>query len=212
MRFFGLAILFLGATLALPVSSAQAQTSSPVTDRVEEDWELVISNPDTVGAGPQITTCMSPLDDDSSAFVAFNLNYRLLPSFVPGGIQIQVWSNKQLITTSSQGSSQCNTANETITWTQEMKVSNGYATYAINNGESTTWGKFGQGNGLLGVSLSTSLESMAGYDPGVSASHSGVSWQANHVSKMTLLRVRYYAGGQLITTDDTPRSIVLNTD
>src|SRR5690348_6875547 len=94
-------------------SLAQAQVSLPLLpDRVEEDWELVIATPDTVGAGPQMTTSMSPVADDTGPFVAFDLNYREYPDFVAGGMQVQVWSEKQLLATASQASAQCNTAGE----------------------------------------------------------------------------------------------------
>lgn len=184
--------------------------STPLPDRVEEDWVLVIATPDTSSNGPQVTTSMSPSGDLTvGPFVAFDLNYREYPSYTPGGVQTQVWSSNQLLTTSTQGSNQLNTANESITWTQFLSLSGGTVTYGVNNGQSVTWGKFGQGNGLLNVTFPSSLSSLSGYSPDVSVAHSGATWESNHVSSLSLVQVRYYSGGQLILTDSTRRECTL---
>lgn len=210
MRSFPVFMLLAAAVLAFPAAGALADTPTPPADRVEEDWELVIASPDVDGVGPQVTTSMSPSGDSSSPLVAFDLNYREYPSFQAGGMQIQVWDGQDVIATSSQGSDLFGTAGETVTWTQRMSIDQGgTVTYHIFNGQSTTWGQFGQGNGLLDVSFATSLSSLSGYSPTRSASKSAATWQSNHVTRMTLLQVRYYANGQLISTDSTPRSITL---
>jgi hypothetical protein len=187
--------------------TAQAQI---LPDRIEEDWQLIVATPDSKANGPQVTTSMSPTQDlISSAFVAFDLNYREYPSYTVGGMQVQVWSNKHLLTSSSQGTAQFNTTNETITWTQFLSISGNTMTYGINNGLSTTFGKFGQGNGLLNVTFPTTLTSLSGYSPTVSVAHSGATWESNHVSTLAILQVRYYANNQLILTDTTRRECLL---
>jgi hypothetical protein len=84
-------------------------------------------------------------------------------------------------------------------------------TYTIANGQSTTWGGFGQGQGLDPVTFTASITSLSAYSPDNSVAKSGASWQSNRVSQMTLLRVRYYQAGQLISTDNNPRSVTLST-
>ena len=91
-----------------------------------------------------------------------------------------------------------------------MIVGGGKITYDIENGQSTTWGQFGQGDGNLSVSFNTTRNDLDRYSPETSAVKSGVSWQSNLVTSMTLVRVRYYSGGQLIATDTTPRSMTLS--
>jgi hypothetical protein len=197
------------ATLVLALASAQAQSTSPVIDTIEEDWQLVVAAPDVPGVGPQITTVMSPTGNMSDPFVAFDLNYREYPNFTAGGLQVQVWSSNAVTATASQGSAQFQTANETVTWTQNMSLSAGSITYSISNGHSTTWGSFGQG-ALLTVSYATPITSLGAYTPAASAADSGVSWESNRVTSMTLVQVRYYAAGVLVSTDTTARSITLN--
>lgn len=206
------ALLLLTLTV-LAVGGMSLATRAQVSllpDRIEEDWQLVIANPDPTSAGPQMTTTMSPTGDLTSApFVAFDMNYREYPDFTPGGMQIQVWNGQDLVQTDSQGSSQASTANETITWTQQLKLSSGTLTYSILNGQSTTWGAFGTANGLNPITFATSLQSLAGYSPDVTISRSGVSWQSNRVTNMSLVAVRYYAGDVLIATDTTRRECLL---
>ncbi len=89
-------------------------------------------HPDLVGVGPQITTCMKPpVTDDSTAFVAFNLNYRDSPSFRAGGLQLQVCSDGRVSSTSTLKTDQLATANESITWTQQISLSSGKLKYEV---------------------------------------------------------------------------------
>jgi len=202
-------------TVAASLGMAQQQ-APPAPDQVEEDWQVVVANPDPVSIGPQITTCINPNSDPAGAFVTFYLNYQDYPSWSPGGLQVKAYgaasdpaSAPPLLDTASQGSGVCETQGETITWTQRLSLSGGNLNYNAVNGQSTTWGKFGQGQGTLGVSMPCTLSDLGAYKPDYSVSKSGVSWQANRVTSMTLLQVRYYSGGQLISTDSTPRTVNL---
>jgi hypothetical protein len=92
-----------------------------------------------------------------------------------------------------------------------MSVSDeGTVTCSVVNGQSTTWGQFGQAQGLDSVSFSASVTSMASYSPDGSVAKSGAGWESDRVSRMVLLRVRYYRNGQLISTDNTSRSVTLS--
>jgi hypothetical protein len=202
----------LSVIAGLAVATAVARPSDDlVPDAVEEDWSLVIANPDPTGVGPQITTVMSPTSSSSDAFFAFDMNYREYPVFAAGGMQVQTWSGGKVIGTSTQGSDLFNTPNETLTWTQRLSVNDGQVVYDVNNGQSTTWGQFGQG-ATLQVSNNFSSDSLIGYDPAYSAAHSGASWQSNNVTSLTLVRVRYYANGKLLRTDTNPRVVVAPSD
>jgi hypothetical protein len=201
------------AAMVLVGSIGLGQTSSSPIDQVEEDWVLVIATPNADEVGPQITTCMSPVSDGSTPFVAFDLNYRDYPSFLSGGLQAKVYSspNGNVQSSSSQGDAVFQTTGETITWTQRMSLSGGNTlTYSIVNGQSTTWGAFGTAQGLNSLSFTASLSSLASYSPATSVSKSGAGWQSNRVTSMTLVQVRYYSGGKLVSTDTTSRSVNLS--
>ena len=205
------------SALALQISAGDVtpQTSSTTApDQVEEDWKVVIGQPDPEGAGPQITVGMCPVSDDSTPSFYFNLNYRdSSSSFQAGGMQVQVCSGSTVLADSAKGSAQCNTVGETITWTQRMAISSGNLAFTINNGQSTTWGQFGQGQSIsVNGNFATTMSSLSGYNPSTSISKSVVGWESNRVTSMTLVQVRYYAKGQLLSTDTTPRSVDLTTN
>jgi hypothetical protein len=211
MRWKTMKSLAVAAAFALAGSIGLGQTSSGPPDQVEEDWQVVIGSPDPTGVGPQITTCMSPVSDGSTSFVAFDLNYIDYPPFTPGGLEAKVYSTTgDVVGSSTQNGAVLQTPNETISWTQRMSFSGGSTiTYTIVNGQSTTWGQFGQSQGLNPVSFTTSLTSLSSYTPATSVAKSGAGWEADRVSQMTLQRVRYYRAGQLISTDNTSRSVTL---
>src|SRR5262249_25694473 len=98
--------LFVLSISAFPASALLAQSPAIVPDQIQEDWQLVIGTPDVIGVGPQITTSMSPVSDNSTPFAAFDLNYREYPDFQAGGMQIQVWSGPNVLSTASHGSNQ----------------------------------------------------------------------------------------------------------
>jgi hypothetical protein len=205
------------AMLAVAASLGMAQPSgTTVPDQIEEDWQVVVANPDPVAVGPQITISTSPNSDPTAAFVTFYLNYQDYPRGSPGGLQIKAYgpppdasSSPPVLDSASLGSGVCETESETIRWTQRMTLSGGSLNYKVLNGLSTTWGMFGQGEGTLGVSMPSTLADLGAYKPDYSVSKSGVSWQSNRVTSMALVRVRYYSGGQLISTDSTSRTVDL---
>lgn len=212
-RVFWTAIVVLSCS-AWP-GMAQAGDGA-VADRVEEDWKLVIGDPDPDSTGPQITTCMSPVSG-SSAFVAFCLNYRDVPDWQPGGLQVKAYGeasgttqDRPLLASTTSDTESLQTDGETITWTQRISVSGGTLSYTVRNGTSTTWGSFGQGVGTLGVNYSTTLSDLGSYRPDDSVALSAAGWQANRVTSMNLLRVRYYKAGVLIATDDVSRAVTLS--
>lgn len=213
--FYAAALLSAAILPAVPIGvvSAQVPPALPAApDMIQEDWKLVIGIPDPVAVGPQITTVMSPDTTAKPApFAAFDMNYLEYPAFFAGGMQVQVWSNDKIITAASQGGGLFNTPGEVVTWTQSMWLSEGRIGYDVDNGQSTTWGQFGQG-ATLRVGFDTQLSSLASYDPDDSANRSGASWESNRVQSLTLVRVRYYSKGVLILTDSTPRVVVATQD
>ena len=59
-------------------------------DRVEEDWELVVTEPDAQLVSPQATCTMSPVGNLGSDYVVFDVNLRNFPSYEAGGVQLQL--------------------------------------------------------------------------------------------------------------------------
>lgn len=196
------ALVFLASFLSIGPGPAWAAVPEG-TDRVEEDWELTVTESSVLEAGPQITTTMAPEPDPARTLMHFNLNYREEP-FAPGGLQVQCYYDDLRIALSSAEKNEAlATPSETIRWTQRLSVSSNVLTYEIVDGQSTTWGTFGQGSNLK-ISVTTHVTALGAYDSAFSVNNSGVGWQSNLASQMRLLRVRYYKGESLLRTDEAP--------
>jgi hypothetical protein len=209
-----LAILGLAglATLVTPPGLWADGSSGVDVYRVEEDWQLVVNEPDPTDNGPQVTCTISPADMDT-AYCAFDLNYHTQPDYVAGGMQIHTWDPLDPVEYSNAADSGVMaTPGETVTWTQAMTWKNSTINFQVSNGQSQTWGTFGghsdSEEGQLFLSLPTSLSNLNSYSPDVSLNNSGVSFASNLVGSLTLVAVRWYdANGNLIKEITTPQNV-----
>jgi hypothetical protein len=187
------------------VSSALGQGNNVL--RVEEDWELVLTEPDSLTVAPQVTTTMSPNNHLNGTYWTFEINHLTAPAFSPGGVHLHQWNGESRQSTYSRADrSVMHTLNETMTWTQSLHSLNGNLTFEVRDGVSTTWGTFGFGNfKLTSPWNSTHLNN---YSPEVSVANAGVGFAANRVASLKLKRVRVtYSTGQTLT-DETERVVV----
>ena len=193
------ATLFLGSWIGLS-GMAWGQIV-----RVEEDWEMVVSEPDPDTDGPQVTCVISPVGDTNWLNAHFELNVRTVPYFRPGGLQLQLWYGESPVShTHYPNTAIMSTAGETVRWTQAMALNGGVLSFEIVNGESTTWGPFG-GQGYLQSSITTGLSDLSGYSPSVSVANSGIGYAGNRVASLVLKRVRLINADGQVSEDDTPR-------
>jgi hypothetical protein len=183
----------------------QAQEQLAVT-RVEEDWELVVGQPDADSTAPQVTCVTSPLGDLSGLHASVELNHQTQPDFGSGGVNLQLWNGEDSAgTRESVPRGLLNYANETVRWTQAMSLTEYGLRFSVN-GDSTTWGHFG-GDGTLKATLSTSLSNLNAYRPSVSVAKSGVGFASNRVTRLVLKEVRYYSSQNLLARDTTERVV-----
>jgi hypothetical protein len=174
--------------------------------QVEEDWELVVDQPDPASLGPQATCVFSPLGNADVLYAALDLNHRSQPEFASGGLQLQVWfDDEPLATAESNNQNRLHHDNEIVTWTHRIQLDDGQLTFSVVNGDSQSWGDFG--NGELSLSFATSLQSLSSYNSQVSASNSGIGFAGNRVISLKLKKVRAFtATGDVIET--TPNHVV----
>ncbi len=182
-------------------------TADPVIVRVEEDWQLVLNEPDGDMVAPQFHTAISPYASMDLLCAQVTWNYWELPEYQPGGLQLQAWSGERSVYETSFGSAQLSTASETVTWTQRMSTSGERLTFEVASGQSMTWGSFG-GNHLTMTGHVSVLDFNA-YDPATSVSNSGVTYGANRVESLALVQVRYYTISGHLIVDDTRRAVAL---
>ena len=178
--------------------------------RVEEDWQLVVSVPESSDNSPQITCVISP-SVLTNGYAALDMNFYSQPDYSPGGIQLHVWSpTTPMLISNSAVRGMLQNQNETITWTTRMSLSNNTLTFSVVNGQSESWGKFGL-NGHLSLSVGAAISDLSTYDPNVSLSNSGVPYASNRVTSLTLKAVRWYsASGVLLQQNTAPQAVSLN--
>jgi hypothetical protein len=175
--------------------------------RVEEDWRMVVGDPDPENVAPQVTLVISPSGDVNSLFAAFTMNHRGMPEFSSGGLQLQVWDGEtSLQTRNFPNASVLSQAGETVTWTQSMELKDGLLTFEVLNGDSLTWGEFG-GQSYLKVNVNSSIQNLNNYTPSVSVQNSGIGFASNRVQSLVLVRVRRIISTGQILEDNTPRTV-----
>src|SRR5690606_10026447 len=131
----------------------RGQAEEPEIVRVEEDWELVVSDPSVPLTAPQVSCLISPYCNCNCLHAAFEINHRNLPDFSPGGLQLQVWQGEEAKSYQSHGQTAAmNLPGETVRWTQRMYVNADSLWFEVDNLTSTTWGNI-SGQGALKVSV-----------------------------------------------------------
>lgn len=191
---------------ALNWNSALADGTDQVV-RVEETWELVIDDPDADTSGPQITCAISPAGNLYGRHCLFTLNHRSHPSFTAGGLQLQVWDGKSVVSSKKHpNQSLLATSGETIGWTMKMSLQNGNLIFDVDDGVSSTWGNFGT-QGYLWDSVSSNLANLNAYDPAVTVANSGVGFAGNRVQSLVLKKVRLVLSSGEVLEDNTPRVV-----
>jgi hypothetical protein len=175
-------------------------------DRVEEDWELVIGEPDPESCAPQIFNVLTPTIERISNYAVLEINHSTQPSFSEGGLQMQRWigeSFRDMRTSTAPGL--LAVPHETIRYTMAMALNNYTITFSVLNGTSTAWGSFG-GSGMT-MSSSTTLSNLNEYSADTSAEYAQIGYAAHRVERFRLLCVRYYRDGELIYTDSTAKQV-----
>ncbi len=177
----------LAAAVAAAIAGPVCAESTRVV-QVEEHWELRLGQPDPDRSAPQTTMVLSPDGELDGLHFLFALNHSSVPSYEPGGMQVQAWEGGQLLDNSiaEQVGALAN-SDEVVRWTQRLSLDDGTLNFQVVNGESETWGGFG--GGALSLSVSTSLSSLNAYKPGISLTESQVSYAENRVASLTLTKL-----------------------
>lgn len=201
------AFALLAGVVGLLASTPSAIAADSDIVKVEEEWELVVKQPDTETVAPQVTCIISPHGHANGLFAAFNVNHKSYPSWVPGGLQLQLWNGDSPISGFNfPQNDQLDTADEVVRWTQTMNVTGSNLKFEIKNGSSTTWGSFG-GQGYLTATVESPVEDLNNYSPDVSTANSGISYGANRVTSLKLKKVKVTTRNGDTVVDDTVRVV-----
>ena len=121
-RALGVGGLATSALLLVWSANGARSQVAPSVVRVEEDWMLVLNEPNGVVDSPQYHTVMSPFSDFEESYAQVLWNYRETPEFRRGGVQMQGYYGETLTASRSLEFAQLNTYAETIRWTQSLST------------------------------------------------------------------------------------------
>lgn len=181
-----------GLLVSLATHTASAQTN---VVRIEEDWQLHVTQPDVQLDAPQLTTTMIPFAWQPDLLLQVDLNHGTHPSFSNGGIQIRASIEEECIAqTRLLSDERLRHDFETVDWTQVVGLTDGGFYFGIINGSSETWGTFGGSSAAVSVAAPTvgGNLSLDGYAPQHSLSHSGVTYAGNRIGHLRLKKIRIH--------------------
>lgn len=197
-----------GLLLASVGLSQNCDASEPGVFKVEEDWEMVIHEPDAINVSPQVTFAISPTGaheeaDENSAhncYFHLQMNYAADQNFSAGGFHVAAIEQDQI---TDEERSECqvvlSSAHDQLRWTSVMAVVNGKLMYAVKNGYSGDWGSFGGPDYLVQMG-NCPVNDLQHYSHQWSLENVDVSYGGNRVASIKLARVRlYYPSGQVVT-------------
>ncbi len=187
-----LRVAIVAAVLAPSAATIAEEGGAPVIEvmRIEEDWEVVLNEPDLDLEAPQFHTLISPYGDLESYHLQVCWNYRETFDFFAGGMQLHVWKGDCLLGQKCFREDQLSTTAETLSWTQAIETNGSVLAFEISNGSSTTWGTFGGSETRL--SGNVAVPNLNGYRTSVSVANSWISYGANRIDRMRIKEVRYY--------------------
>lgn len=195
------ASLVFFAALFLASTPAAGQSLFDPVIRIEEDWKLVLNEPNDVAEAPQFYTTMSPSDSLDWYYALVIWNYREFPEYVPGGLQLQSWLGDTRLRRRSVGDALLSTAAETITWTQVLRTDGIELTFEVTDGDSLTWGEFGRDMSIIEYAF---LPDLSGYTTSQSVENACITYGANRVDLLVITEVRKYGPHGLISVDSDP--------
>lgn len=195
------AIIASGLFCTSPLS---AQSTATIV-RVEEDWSVQINLPDANTSSPQIATQMNPHVDYPNTYALYCLNYKEIPTFFGGGMEIQLWEGNQVLDVDAYSAYEISTENETILWTQAMEIKDGKMSFSVTNGSSQSFGQFGGES--FKVTQSTVLVDLGNYSVQDSIDNSGIVFGANRVQSLKIVEVRYIKSDGTVVTDSQAKIV-----
>lgn len=192
-----------GILLAAALSAAPStDAAEPTVYRIEEDWEMVLNEPEPAIHSPQLTFFTLPNRDNANQYFQLQLNHAADEYFSGGGFQVAaVQSGTQVDYNRSGTYAPLSTDAQTVRWTTVMAVINSEFLFAVKDGYGDDWGPFGGPDYLVRMSAGTEI-SLGSYSPETSLGMVDIGFGANRVASLVLKRVRLYQiDGQIVETE-----------
>ncbi len=186
--------LIIGGIMVATIFSSGAYVSADSgIFKIEEDWELVVNDPDANNYSPQVTFFMSPRLSEYDYFqLQMNYSADADVDFTGGGFHVAAVRNGSMYDEArSQTRLAISSDNDHIRWTSVMANINGEYLFAVKNGYGDEWGPFGGPEYLVRMPAEGD-KALNEYSPQASLDNVDIGFGANRVSSLKLLQVRYY--------------------
>lgn len=192
--------VIIGGILVALFCACFANAQETTIWKIEEDWEMVINDPDPATFSPQVTFFTSPSVSSDDTYFQLQMNYAADEGFSGGGFHVAAVFGEDLIDEArSATSSTLATDGDVIRWTSVMATINGKYLFAVKDGHGDEWGHFGGPAYLVQLSAGDAVD-LSSYHHQQSLDSVDVGFGGNRVHRITLERVRlHYADGHVTT-------------
>jgi hypothetical protein len=190
-----LALLLAAALLAaIPVVTLSADKTpvviSTTTTRIEQDWEIVVKDPDPSSFSPQVALWLKP-DPQIDYGMLVTFNYQDTPAYAGGGIHIQAWDGETLLGAKSYKTGFCPGKGEKIPVTAFVEVKAGKFSCGVSGGTSASFGDLSKA-GLSVTGVPTTLTRLSAYQTQDSIDNTLFLVGPARLSSINILAVRGY--------------------
>jgi len=191
---------FVALASFLMLGSSRADAPVDQIDRIEEDWEMNLIEPDPENHSPQVTFFVNPNASQSATFFQVQMNYATDASFSGGGFHVAAVVGDDYVDQARSGNRRgLSIDRDTITWTNVMAIFDGQLFFAIKDGYCADWGTFG-GPEFLVRMPAAGTTSLNGYHPTHSLEEVDIGFGSNRVASIELKTVRvYYRDGRIVS-------------
>jgi hypothetical protein len=195
-------VLFAGGLCLLATLPCRAHGETATVFLVEEEWEMVLNEPEPAINSPQVAFFLYPAADQPECYFQLQMNYAAEDGYSSGGFRVGAFYHEQPIDEErSQVSQMLCWDNDRVRWTSAMAVFNGKLMYALKDGYGYQWGAFGGPEYLVQMD-DQDMHALDHYSPQTSLESVDIGFGANRVHSIRLKRVRLtYSDGQTKTIE-----------
>lgn len=186
------------------VQPAPCLAGSPSVWKVEEDWEMVINEPEDNSNSPQVTFFVTPSTEWDTTYFQLQMNYEADEVYSAGGFHVAAVRGEEILDEARSHNQSLLTVNgDVIQWTTVTAVVNNKLLFAVKDGHCASWGNFG-GPDYLVEMPAQSTHDLSQYSYAQSIESVDIGFGSNRVSSVKLRRVRLFNDNGTVDTVTVP--------
>ncbi len=192
-------------TLIVGLDSGKVNAEERQLVKVEEDWEVLITEADEGSSSPQIINVIAPGQSLAGAYAMIEFNHSTFPYFSEGGLQLQGRRGDLLISSKSFATGQTLRHDyDRLKYTIGLRQYDDNMLVIVKNVASKSWGGSLKNNVML-LAFPREHFSLTDYSPDFSATASSVHVGAHRVASMYMTKSRKFYSDDTVEEDETVR-------